>query len=162
MAKREMSEHAKAAKAIRQYLKSIGVKASVRSESFAGGNAVDVDVNDLNPELYQQVKAECEKYQIGSFNSMEDIYEFDNRNNDLPQVKYVQLSNCFSDETKQAALDYLRANDGSCSNLPEDYFKIGYEVVMGQPAQVIVHRFLNGVAPFDEMSKNFWNQKEAA
>lgn len=87
---RKLSEAAQAAKAIRKELKAAfpGVKFSVRSENFAGGNAVNVTWSD--PAADQKAVNELvKKYQYGHFNGMDDIYEYSNTNSDLPQAKYV-------------------------------------------------------------------------
>ncbi len=52
-----------------------GVKFSVTSDSFSMGNSVDVRWS-LGPSV-KAVEAIADKYQSGSFNGMEDIYEYD-------------------------------------------------------------------------------------
>jgi len=114
--------HALAAKSIRSQLKAIGVKASVTSESFSMGNAVRVSCIDLSKEVSDKVKAICRAHQYGSFDGMTDMYEDDNRNDSVQQVKYVTFSENISDERKQAIWDELRAElSQSNENLPEDY-----------------------------------------
>lgn len=67
-----------------------GVKFSVRSETFSGGDSIDI-AWELGPTT-EVVKAITDKYQEGHFNGMEDIYETD-RNHIWPQIyggaKYV-------------------------------------------------------------------------
>ena len=98
-----MTTHAATAKAIRQELKSIfpTVKFSVTSESFSMGNAVRIGWED--GATVEQVDSIVKKYQYGSFNGMEDLYEIDNNNDDIPQVKYVQTSRNFSEAAKREA-----------------------------------------------------------
>ena len=105
--KRELSEQAKVAKLCRQYLKSIGVKGQASSSSFSMGDSVDVSVNDLNPDLYKQIKDEFSQYQYGHFDGMNDIYEYSNRNRDIPQTKYLSVDNHYSDELRQKAWEFL-------------------------------------------------------
>ena len=98
------SQHALAAKAIRSELKKFKIKASVRSRSYAGGNSVDVTIKqDILPATRAKIEEFANRFQMGSFNSMEDIYEYSNRNDDLPQVNYVFVSVNFSDEIKNEA-----------------------------------------------------------
>ena len=53
---------------------------------------------------------------------LEILYEDDNRNDSVQQVKYVTFSENISDERKQAIWDELRAElSQSNENLPEDY-----------------------------------------
>jgi len=65
------------AKNIRNDLKKHfpGIKFSVKGSSFSGGNSINVDWVDgpTNDEVNELIK----KYQKGSFNGMEDIYEYD-------------------------------------------------------------------------------------
>lgn len=86
------------ATAIREELKKefSGFKFSVTSENFAGGDAVRISWTD-GPTT-EQVQEFTKKYQYGHFNGMEDIYEYSNSREDLPQAKYVQTSRGRSNE----------------------------------------------------------------
>lgn len=99
--KKEMSSHAAAAKAIRIELKKAfpGVQFKVRSESYSGGNAVRI--HWIDGITVDQVDAIVSKYEYGHFNSMEDIYEYSNCRNDIPQVKYVTTDRDISEVNKQ-------------------------------------------------------------
>jgi hypothetical protein len=96
-----------AAKNIRTELKAAfpGVKFSVTSETFSGGDAVDIGW-ELGPTT-KQVEAITGKYQEGSFNGMEDIYET-NRENIWPDIfggaKYVS-----ENRSEAGALDIIAA-----------------------------------------------------
>lgn len=103
-----ISEHAAVAKAIRAELKKNGIKARVHSESYTGGNSVHVCLQDALPAVVKNVSLFADQYQMGNFNGMEDIYDYSNVNDDLPQVKYVFVECSYSDELKQAAWDYCR------------------------------------------------------
>lgn len=67
-----------------------GIKFSVRSDSFSGGDSIDISW-ELGPTA-DEVQAITAKYQEGHFNGMEDIYE-DDRDNIWPELfggaKYV-------------------------------------------------------------------------
>jgi Large polyvalent protein associated domain 29 len=93
-----LSTAANTAKAIREELKAnfAGVKFSVTSENFAGGNSVNILWSD-GPTT-EQVSNISNKYQYGHFNGMDDIYEYTNDRNDIPQAKYVSESRSMSDE----------------------------------------------------------------
>ena len=87
---RKLSESAQAAKAIRKELKAAfpGVKFSVRSDNYAGGSSVHVTWDD--PAADQKTVDEIiGKYQYGHFNGMDDIYEYSNTSDELPQAKFV-------------------------------------------------------------------------
>lgn len=90
---RRQTQAALCAKAIRKELKEKipGIKFSVRSRNFAGGNAVDVTY-DMSLCPSRIVWDVIGKYQYGHFDGMTDMYEYSNRNDSLPQAKYVQLN----------------------------------------------------------------------
>lgn len=87
--KGKSSSHAAAASAIKAELTAAfpGVKFSVKSDSFSGGNSVHIDWTD-GPAV-ADVQNISSKYQYGHFNGMEDIYENTNDRDDIPQAKYV-------------------------------------------------------------------------
>ena len=99
----KLSGQALAAKNLRIELKREfpGHKFSVRSESFAGGCAVRVGW--LDGPTTDEVKNFSDKYQYGSFNGMEDIYEY-NEDRTFPDVfgstKYMTESRTITKETK--------------------------------------------------------------
>ena len=74
---KQMSEAAQVAKAIRGILKAHGVKGSVRSDNYAGGNSVRVYLaEEISQEAYAKIFHKADKFRAGSFNGMEDIYEY--------------------------------------------------------------------------------------
>lgn len=95
------SSHAATSAAIKAELKAnfSGVKFSVTSEDFAGGNSVNISWND-GPTV-KQVEEFTSKYQYGHFNGMEDMYENTNRRDDIPQAKYISESRSMSNEAEQ-------------------------------------------------------------
>ncbi len=90
-----LTPHAACAKAIRTELKAAfpDVKFSVKSRGFSMGNSVTVryPATGLHPHEIQRVKAIAERYQVGHFDGMTDSYDYSNRRDDLPQVKYVHV-----------------------------------------------------------------------
>ena len=86
------SVQAQAASQIRKKLKEAGIKASVSSFSASMCNGVTIYLDSPEKARADKVKAIAMPYQYGSFNAMEDIYEYGNMSNDLPQVKFVQIS----------------------------------------------------------------------
>ena len=84
-----LSQAVLSAKAIRSELKKgfPGVKFSVRSKTFSGGDAVYVRwIDGPARDLIQSI---LDKYQEGDFNTLRDIYELKSRGVDTPTVKYV-------------------------------------------------------------------------
>lgn len=94
-AKKDGSAHARVGANIRMELKAAfpGTKFSVRGQSYAGGNSVRVDW--VGGPKYNDVKAITDKYEMGSFDGMQDLYEYDRSpasaavGTVLGQVKYV-------------------------------------------------------------------------
>lgn len=107
MTKRTPTEHAAAAKLIRRELAEAFpfTAFTVKSRSFSMGNAVDIDWTD-GPTT-AQVEKITGKYQEGSFDGSQDLYEYSNRRTDIPQAKYVQTQRGRSDATYRAIVDYL-------------------------------------------------------
>jgi len=113
-----------AAKNIRTELKAAfpKVKFSVTSDKFAGGNAVRITYTD--GPCSESVEAICEKYQTGNFNSMEDLYEYDNDNlwtDAFGSSKYVTVNRNFSDASIAAAIEIVNAKYGETLATVEDY-----------------------------------------
>jgi len=99
---RKLTEAAEAAKLIRAELKKAfpNVKFSVRSNNYAGGDSVYVRWTD--GPVWDAVTEITRKYQYGHFDGMEDIYEYSNDIEGLPQVKYVLESRTISDDVYEA------------------------------------------------------------
>jgi hypothetical protein len=89
-----MTQAAQAAKLIRSELKREfpAVKFKVQSDTFSMGDSVDVYYDQmLDENARKHLDEVISKYQYGSFNGMEDIYEYDNRH-DFAQSKYVSAN----------------------------------------------------------------------
>lgn len=86
---RRMSQAALAAKEIRAILKKKfpAIKFSVNSQNYSGGSSINVKW--IDGPMAEKVEALVMKYQYGSFNAMEDLYEFSNSIDGLPQVKFL-------------------------------------------------------------------------
>ena len=110
--KRPMSEHARAAKAIRAKLKATypSTKFSVTSESFAGGDAVNVSWTD-GPTT-NQVESLIHWHEAGTFDGMTDSYDYDNIHPNLAQAKYVQTQRGMSDDAKRDTVAYINQERG--------------------------------------------------
>lgn len=104
---KQPSTQALAAKAIKQYMKTNDIAGRVTSTSYAGGCSASAYVTDLPPDAYKKLCDFAKQYQYGSFNSMEDIYEYSNSRKDIPQVKYVFVNNLMSDELKQEIWEFI-------------------------------------------------------
>jgi hypothetical protein len=109
---REMSNQAKAAAMIRKHLKAAypNTKFSVRSDSFAGGDSVDISWTD-GPTT-EQVEQFSRQFQYGDFDGMRDIYELTNRRDDIPQSKYVHCQRSDSRDAYRAVVAMLNQRRG--------------------------------------------------
>lgn len=100
----KLSRHARAAANLREELSRTwpGVKFTVRSESFSGGDAVNVGW--LLGPTYAEVVKVADKYKYGSFDGMDDSYNDDRSAGSaavgkvLGQAKYVHCSRGFGDD----------------------------------------------------------------
>ena len=95
-----ISTAANCAKFIREELKQSfeGIKFSVTSENYTGGDSVNIRWED-GPSS-EEVSSITDKYQEGHFNGMEDIYEYSNRRDDIPQTKFVFVNRKMSENTR--------------------------------------------------------------
>ena len=112
---RPVSEHAQIGRIIRANLKLRGIKARVRSSS----DCVEVDMTDVSPITFREVQRFCKKYECGHFDGMTDSYNYDNLSDDVPQVKYLTVSNKASDELEKELWKLARERFGGCDALPE-------------------------------------------
>jgi len=90
------SIQAQAAAQIKAKLKEMGIKNQVKSFQAAGCNGVYVYVNEdnLDTPTIQKINAAAKVHQYGHFNGMEDLYEFSNIDDNIPQVMFVNVSYC--------------------------------------------------------------------
>lgn len=119
--KKEISSHAGAAKMIRAYMKANGIAGSVRSSSYSMGSSVNVNVQDLNPDQYAELKSYVNQFQYGHFDGMYDIYEMSNNREDIPQVKYAFVNNKMSDELAQKIYDFAKGYFAGMEDAPENF-----------------------------------------
>jgi hypothetical protein len=85
---KQLTESAQVAKEIRKILKAHNIKGSVRSSNYSGGNSVRVRfAQEVTAEAYAKIYQETDKFRAGSFNSMEDIYEY--RHIEGPTANYI-------------------------------------------------------------------------
>lgn len=119
--KRQPTQAALAARMVRKELKEKfkGVKFSVTSENYSMGSSLDVSWFDGPTQ--KEVERIVRKYEMGSFNGMEDIYEYDNKA-DHPQVKYAFADREYSTEVLEAAFNDLKKTNlayETCNSLTD-------------------------------------------
>lgn len=94
---RKLTQAAIAAQEIRTRLKAAGIKATVRSSNFAGGDSVDISLTDAT--TVEKARAIAGAFQCGHFDGMTDSYEYSNKRDDVPaQVMFVnvQVDGCIA------------------------------------------------------------------
>lgn len=109
MTTRYKSQQALAAQEIRKILKAKfpGTKFSVTSEGYSMGDNVNVRWTD--GPLRNEVENEICQFQQGSFNGMEDIYEYDNSRDDIPQTNYLFCNRDRSPELQEKLAKEINA-----------------------------------------------------
>lgn len=117
---KELGDWAKAAKMIREYLKAQGIACAVSSKSYSMGSSVNVTIYDQNPEVVAKVEEYVNRFQYGSFDGMQDLYNFDNVARSIPQVKYAFVRNEISEELKQRVWDFALGYYNGLESAPRD------------------------------------------
>lgn len=96
--------HIQVAQLIRPELKKRGLKnSSVRTRH----NNVDVRTENLSPKAAQELRQYLDQYSLGHFCGYEDMYVNSNKNPNIPQVKFMNFHNAFSQDLQQKAYDIL-------------------------------------------------------
>jgi hypothetical protein len=67
-----------------------------------------VRVSYTDGPLSDKIEKVIGKYQYGHFNGMEDIYEYSNNRNDIPQTKYLFIERDISETTRAKIVDKLK------------------------------------------------------
>lgn len=108
---RYISTAARCAKAIREELKKEfpGTKFRVTCQNYSMGNNVNVYWTD--GPAGKTVKSLLSKYEYGSFNPMEDIYEYSNTREDIPQTKFLFCNRSMTDGAKEAIAKKLNLDN---------------------------------------------------
>jgi hypothetical protein len=150
---------AQAAKMIRNELKAAGIAATVRSSNFSMGNSVTVTLTgDPMPATVDAVTRELSKFQYGSFDAMQDLYEYTNHRTDIPQTKYLSIEVHYSAEIHQEAWDFIRERWTGWEACPANYADLTYrhESDAGMNAQQIVRSILCGDWDARMVGAGFW------
>ena len=88
---KKVSDYAQVAKLLKQKGKELGLTLSAKSQRFAGGNSVDVDVSKGSDQAIKDLKDYSEQFQYGKFDCMTDYYDITNYNENIPQTKYLSI-----------------------------------------------------------------------
>lgn len=145
--KRQLTEAAQVAKLIKAELKKHGIKCTAKSKNYSMGDSARISVTDQPPWIMDKIKEFTNKFQYGHFNGMEDIYEYSNRQEDIPQTKYLFIDNVYTKELCQLAWDSFRKIETCFADYPDnyedakehDYLQPGFNE-LGRK----MHQYLNG------------------
>jgi len=153
---KQQSDHAAAAKMIRNHLKTLGIACKVRSDSYSGGSSIRIQIFDQSPEVCATVRQYADQFKYGDFDGMTDSYNYRQDRNNLPKVSYVFTDNEISPELKQAAWDNLRPYINGADSLPADYAALTWSHrFWDDAAQSQIYRFLTG-SLLGDRSAAFW------
>ena len=150
-----LSNQAQVAKIIRNHCKQIGIKCRAKSEGYSMGDSVRVTVYDQPPQVFDALNKLWSKYQYGHFDGMQDMYEYSNSRDDIPQTKYLFINNEFSEEIRQAAWDLIRATYADAQHAPESVKECNQARIGDEWGDQFLWRFLNGSGGY-EVAENFW------
>lgn len=117
------SHAAQAASLTRKEIKAAypALKFTCTSSRYSGGSSLNVHFNDQPRDVLKAITALANKYQYGHFDGMTDCYEISNSRDDLPQVKFVFVSNQMSAAKKQEVYSRIRQEWEGGKELPESY-----------------------------------------
>lgn len=119
---KELSRVARVSKAIRQDLKALRIKASVKSSSGTWTDVVRIYLSNERPEVVDKVNKMVAKYKAGYFDGMNDIYEYTN-NGDMA-VEYIFVENKIDEDIWDKAKRYLKDKGYSDEMIENDLFKV--------------------------------------
>ena len=100
---KKVSKQAQVAKLLKQKGKELGLTLSAKSQSFAGGDSVDVDVSKGSDQAIKDLNDYSKQFVYGEFDGMTDYYDITNYNENIPQTKYLFIR----DERAQTILKGL-------------------------------------------------------
>jgi len=152
---KKISNHAAAAKMIRQYMKANGFVGRVNAEAYSMGSSVRIYVQDLPPARAKELEDYAGQFEYGHFDGMQDLYEYSNVREDIPQVKYVFVYNEISAEMRQKIWNFVKVYFNGLEGAPENAEDAGNYYVPNfnmYGNQLIYQAFKGGY-----MNEYFWN-----
>lgn len=117
---RVINNYALGAKMIRQWLKAQNIPGRVVSEGYSMGSSINVYLEDQLPEVVEKVEAYAKRFQYGHFDGQQDLYEYSNVNDKLPQATFVFVKNELSNELRQNIWDFILTNFVGMGDAPID------------------------------------------
>jgi hypothetical protein len=117
------TEAARAAAMIRSLLKQKypDVKFSVTSDNYTGGNSIRIRYTDAMPR--EEIENLTAEFQAGNFDGMQDLYEYNNTRDDIPQTKYLFVTRYMSAEAKEEIIHKIKTTYADCENFNEEEYQ---------------------------------------
>jgi len=163
--KRQLSEAAQAAKLIRVELKKHGIKARVTSKCYSMGSHVRVSLTDQPYWIVEAIKSATYKYVYGHFDGMQDLYEISNRNDNIPQTKYLFIDNEYSVELLQDAWSKMKGLYQQFDDYPMSYVDAKEHDWKQRNCHTIgdmMHRYLNGYESYAGSQFSYFQKPRVA
>ena len=144
---------------IKQYVKKFfpDIKVWSKSNVYSGGSSVDVNLSNsdgspIEQNIFEQIDSFGNQFKAGSFNGMEDIYEYNSdtktTDNNTP-LKYFPSYVFCKNEAKWGSVEYWMNEYNNFKNMtPENP---NYEHYMGM---------VNKAGGWLSMNKTYMNDKE--
>ena len=111
---KKLSQAAQVAKLLKNKAKDLGMKVTATSQYFSMGNSVNVKVLTGTDDALKTLKDYAIKHEAGTFDGMNDIYNYDNVRDDIAQTKYLFVD----DQRAQYIMDTFKGDkydDLECS-----------------------------------------------
>ena len=102
---------AQVGQAIRKELKTAFPGMTFRVKKGSGGDSVRIAWVD-GPTM-REVERLVGRYEMGHFNGMTDSYEYTNRDNTIPQVRFIFTDRDMSEESRQAIIAHVNQRHGT-------------------------------------------------
>ena len=103
---KKLSKAAQVSKLLKAKAKSLGLEVKASSKNFSGGNSVDIKVLKGSDKSFNELKEYSSQFKEGHFDGMNDIYEYSNSRDDIPQTKYLFID----DDRASEILKYYDEN----------------------------------------------------
>ncbi len=116
------------------------------NHSINGDDSVYIRGYNLRPSVAKDVKKVISKYQTGVKNNTTNIYEPINKDDTIPQVKFIHLENEITEDMKEKIIGYL--NDKAIVNKDDT---IPFKDMPDNYAPYLINKV------FSEENSPFWN-----
>lgn len=103
---RKLTPAAQVAKLLKAKAKSLKLEVKASSKNFSGGDSVSIKVLKGSDKSFNELKEYSSQFEQGHFDGMNDIYEYSNSRDDIPQTKYLFIN----DERATQILEYYDEN----------------------------------------------------